>query len=191
MKGFIFDLDGTVYVDNKIIDGAAEAINHLRERGDKVVFLTNKSIESISSYVDKLNRLGIEATMTDVVNSNLLAAKYLASVMKEEESVLVIGEQPLYDELNKLRIPFTEDPQKASYVVLGWDREFTYEKINQAFQAWSNGAQIVATNPDRTCPVHGGRFLIAVLLSELWKVQLVRKLKRFSESPPYWQLTSS
>ena len=156
-KGFIFDLDGTVYVDNNLIDGAVETIRQLRDRGDKVVFLTNKSIETIDAYVEKLNGLGIKVEKKDVVNSNLLTAKYLSSRLKTGEKVFVIGEEPLYEELINQGIPVTDSEMDARYVVLGWDRQFNYEKLNKAFQAWNNGAEVVATNPDRTCPVEGGQ----------------------------------
>jgi arabinose operon protein AraL len=156
-KGFIFDLDGTVYLDNHLIDGAKEAIQELRDRGDKIVFLTNKSIETISAYVKKLTGLGIEVERENVVNSNFLAARYLASNLSKGEKVMVIGEQPLYDELTNMGIEISDDESDVSYVVLGWDREFTYDKLNRAFQAWKNGAVVVATNPDRTCPVEGGQ----------------------------------
>lgn len=156
-KGFIFDLDGTVYLDNRLIDGAREAIQELRDRGDKIVFLTNKSIETIHTYVKKLSGLGISVKREDVVNSNFLTARYLASKLSEGEKVMVIGEQPLYDELMSMGIQISEDASDVSYVVLGWDREFTYDKLNRAFQAWKNGAIVVATNPDRTCPVEGGQ----------------------------------
>src|SRR5699024_1436612 len=156
-KGFIFDLDGTVYLENKLIDGAVEVITHLRDRGDKVVFLTNKSIESIGNYVDKLNRLGIQVNTKEVINSNYLTALYLKTKLKNHEKVLVIGERPLIEELLEESIPITEKYKEASYVVLGWDRNFTYEKLNNVFQAWQRGASIVATNPDRTCPQDGGQ----------------------------------
>ncbi|MGY0691479.1 HAD-IIA family hydrolase [Virgibacillus sp. FSP13] len=156
-RGFIFDLDGTVYLDNKLIAGAAEAISYLRKRGDKVVFLTNKSIATVDNYVEKLNRLGIGTDRNEVVNSNYLVASYLKAKLKQDGKVLVIGEQPLFDELRRSGIAITENSKDASYVVLGWDREFTYEKLNHAFQAWRNGARVIATNPDRTCPITGGQ----------------------------------
>ena len=155
-KGYIFDLDGTVYLDDEIIEGAAEAIKELKSRGDKVVFLTNKSISTRMDYVKKLNKLGIDAQLDEVINSNFITAKFLKNHLNEGEAVLVIGEQPLFDELEEENIPITEDPTKAKFVVLGWDRQFSYEKINLAFQAWLNNAKIIATNPDRTCPVKGG-----------------------------------
>lgn len=157
VKGFIFDLDGTVYLDNKLIEGAAETIKLLRDRGDKIVFLTNKSIETINSYVDKLNCLGIDTNLNEVINSNYLVARYLKSQLKVYEKVMVIGERPLIDELTNLDISITKESREANYVVLGWDRQFTYEKLNDAFQGWRNGAKIIATNPDRTCPVEGGQ----------------------------------
>ncbi|WP_432357082.1 HAD-IIA family hydrolase [Sporosarcina sp. UB5] len=156
LKGFIFDLDGTIYLDDHMIEGAAQAIKTLKERGDKVVFLTNKSIASRVDYVEKLNSMEIEVELDEVINSNYITAHYLKSVMKEDDTVYVIGEQPLFDELASEDIKLAEIPASASYVVLGWDRQFTYDKLNNAFQAWRNGAEILATNPDRTCPVKDG-----------------------------------
>lgn len=156
MKGFIFDLDGTIYLDDHIIDGAPEVIKALKDRGDKVVFLTNKSIANRKEYVEKLNRLGIDVELSEVINSNYITAHYLKTVMGEDDSAYVIGEEPLFEELANENIKLADIPASASYVVLGWDRQFTYDKLNNAFQAWRNGAEIIATNPDRTCPVKDG-----------------------------------
>ncbi|WP_342567461.1 HAD-IIA family hydrolase [Psychrobacillus sp. FSL K6-4046] len=156
LNGYIFDLDGTIYIDNEIIPGVPEAIKSLKERGDKVVFLTNKSIASRKDYVEKLKALDIEVRLEEVINSNYITALYLKKVMKPEDSVYAIGEAPLFEELREGNIKLADFSAKASHVVLGWDREFNYDKLNQAYQAWRNGAKIIATNPDRTCPVSGG-----------------------------------
>ncbi|MFC5604355.1 HAD-IIA family hydrolase [Sporosarcina koreensis] len=156
LKGFIFDLDGTIYLDDHIIDGAPEVIKALKARGDKVVFLTNKSIASRKEYVEKLNHMGIAVELGEVINSNYITAHYLKTVMKAKDSVYVIGEEPLFEELANEDIKLADIPASASHVVLGWDRQFTYDKLNDAFQAWRNGAEIIATNPDRTCPVKDG-----------------------------------
>ncbi len=156
MRGYIFDLDGTVYLEDKLIEGAKEAIAELQNRGDRVVYLTNKSIATRMQYVEKLQKLGIPAELNQVINSNYMTAKYLQARLNANEAVLVIGEQPLIEELTEMGIQITEDEKEAHYVVVGWDRHFTYEKINKAYQAWLNKAKIIATNPDRTCPVEGG-----------------------------------
>ncbi|WP_413378223.1 HAD-IIA family hydrolase [Alkalihalobacillus sp. 1P02AB] len=155
-RGFIFDLDGTVYLGEKAIEGAAQTISELKENGDRVLFLSNKPIASRHSYVEKLWKMGIVTTLDEVLNSNYIMANYLKGNLGKDEHVLVIGEAPLYAELEALSIPITNDPLNASYVVLSWDRQFTYKKLNSAYQAWRNGAKIIATNPDRTCPVEGG-----------------------------------
>lgn len=155
-RGFIFDLDGTIYLDNELINGADSTIELLKNRGDKVVFLTNKSIAKRTDYVEKLRGLGIETNLDEVINSNYITARYLSKNLGPDEHVFVIGEKPLVEELQEQNISITSDPLEASYVVLGWDREFDYEKLTKGFLAWRNGATIIATNPDATCPVKDG-----------------------------------
>ncbi|BAC14677.1 L-arabinose operon protein [Oceanobacillus iheyensis HTE831] len=155
-RGFIFDLDGTIYIENQLIPGVFETVQQLIQRGDKVIYFTNKSIESIATYVQKLRALGIEVKNNQVVNSNYLVARYLEKNISLQAKVMVIGENPLIEEIEKKGIKCTWDPLETSYVIIGWDREFTYEKLNLVFQAWKKGATIIATNPDRTCPVENG-----------------------------------
>ncbi|MGG4506889.1 HAD-IIA family hydrolase [Heyndrickxia sporothermodurans] len=157
-KGFIFDLDGTVYLDNHLIEGAAETIQYLVDSGHKVVFFTNKSIATRLDYVKKLNLLGINATIDNIVNSNYITANYLKQHMVLSDAAYVIGEEALINELKNEGIRLTESSDEATFIVLGWDRQFTYKKLNIAYQAWvKNKAVILATNPDRTCPVAGGQ----------------------------------
>ena len=157
-RGFIFDLDGTVYLGNRLIEGAVETIKYLRNNGDKLVFLTNKPIASRQDYLVKLKKLGIDAKLHEIINSSYITAKYLRKHTTSKDSVYVIGEEPLVKELNRENIRMTDDPILANLVLLRWDRSFTYEKLNNAYQAWfKNEATILATNPDRTCPVYGGQ----------------------------------
>lgn len=157
MRGFIFDLDGTVYLGDTMIEGAAEAIRTLRERGDKVIFLSNKPIATRQSYAEKLTKMGIPATLDDVLNSSQIVAKYLRGHLRKGESVYVIGEEPIFEELEQHGVPLTNNSDKADYVVLSWDRKFTYDKLNNAYQAAVRGASIIASNPDATCPSDEGQ----------------------------------
>ncbi|TRY23717.1 HAD-IIA family hydrolase [Brevibacillus sp. LEMMJ03] len=157
MRGFIFDLDGTVYLGDRLIEGAAEAIRTLRARGDKVVFLSNKPIATRQSYAEKLTKMGIPTTVDDVLNSSLITARYLQRVMRPGERVLVIGEQPIRDELAAHGIVMSDDPHDVQYVVLSWDRQFSYGMLNALYQAAVRGAKVIASNPDRTCPLEDGQ----------------------------------
>ena len=58
---FLLDLDGTLYLDERLFDGAADFLRAIRSRGGTYRFLTNNSSRGAESYVEKLRRLGVEA----------------------------------------------------------------------------------------------------------------------------------
>jgi NagD protein len=154
-KGFIFDLDGTVYLSDQLIPGADRAIRLIRESGRKVVFLSNKPIQTREDYASKLTRLGIPTPPDEVINSTLVMVRYLKKDAPQAR-LFVVGETPFVEELKKAGFTITEEPREVDYVVAAFDRTFDYRKLNIAYQAIKLGAHLVATNPDRTCPVEGG-----------------------------------
>ncbi|MDI6726561.1 MAG: HAD-IIA family hydrolase [Smithellaceae bacterium] len=154
-KGFIFDLDGTVYKGDKLIPGADEVIRLLRKTGRKVVYLTNKPLETRGDYAAKLTRLGIPTRPEEVVTSSLVMVRYLQKAAPGAR-LFVIGEAPFLAELKEAGFTLSEQPQTIDYVVAAFDRTFDYRKLNIAYQAIKRGAHFVATNPDRTCPTENG-----------------------------------
>jgi phosphoglycolate/pyridoxal phosphate phosphatase family enzyme len=154
-KGFIFDLDGTVYRSDTLIPGADEVIRLLRESGRRVVFLSNKPIQTREDYASKLTRLGIPTQPDEVINSTFVMTHYLKKNAPHAR-LFVVGETPFIEELKKAGFLITEEPKEIDYVVVAFDRTFDYRKLNIAFQAIKLGSHFVATNPDRTCPVEGG-----------------------------------
>ena len=155
IEGYLLDLDGTVYLGENLIAGAGQALETLRSRGRKIVFLTNKPLHSRADYAEKLTRLGVPALAEDVVTSSYVLAGYLAERVPGAR-VFAIGEEPLLAELRGAGLVLTDDPEQVDFVVAAFDRTFDYRKLNTGFQALRRGARFVATNPDRTCPVEGG-----------------------------------
>ncbi len=157
--GYILDLDGTVYLGERLIPGAGEAIATLRARGARIVFLSNKPIQTREHYAAKLNRLGVPVEVDDVINSSAVMAHYLGR-RAPGAKLYVVGEKPLLDELRRAGFNVVGDPSgigwKVDFVVAAFDRTFDYAKLNHAMQAIKRGARFVATNPDRTCPVDEG-----------------------------------
>ncbi|HSB05125.1 MAG TPA: HAD-IIA family hydrolase [Thermodesulfobacteriota bacterium] len=154
-SGFIFDLDGTVYLSDRLIPGADRVIRLLRECGRKLVFLSNKPLQTREDYASKLTGLGVPTRPDEVINSTLVMINYLkknAPIAK----LFVVGETPFIKELKRAGFQITEEPKEIEYVVVAFDRTFDYRKLNISFQAIKLGAHFVATNPDRTCPVEGG-----------------------------------
>jgi phosphoglycolate/pyridoxal phosphate phosphatase family enzyme len=154
-RGFIFDLDGTVYLGEDVIPGAPEVIDALRQRGCGVVFVSNKPLQPRQAYAEKLSRLGIPAGAEDVINSSQVLARYLSGEMAGA-TLFVIGEPPLIQELAAAGFAFSEEPDEIDVVVASFDRTFDYRKLNTGYQALRLGARFLATNADRTCPVTGG-----------------------------------
>ncbi len=166
IDGFIFDLDGTVYLGDKALPGAVEGIAELRRRGKGVLFVSNKPLEPRESYAKKLTKLGIPANADDVVTSGFVLGYHLART-EPNLNLYVIGEPNLHDELRShgLRVmaEFSDQdskevihPQGVDAVVVAFDRTLDYRKLNTAYQALRNGARFFATNADKACPMPGG-----------------------------------
>lgn len=153
--GYLFDLDGTVYRGEHLLDGAKHAITTLRSRGRRLLFVSNKPLHSRLDYASKLSQLGIPACEEDVINSSYVLATCLAR-RSPSARVFVIGEAPLLSELERAGLVLCDAPAQIDYVVAAFDRTFTYDKLNIGFQALRRGAHFVATNADRTCPVEDG-----------------------------------
>lgn len=154
-RGFIFDLDGTVYLGDRLLTGAKAAIGALRDAGRRVCFLSNKPIASREEYAAKLGRLGVPAEGDEVINSSYVLARYLAREAPGARCY-VIGEPPLVAELTRAGLRPVDGP-RVDYVVVAFDRTFDYRKLTIALQAVTRyGARLIGTNPDRTCPVEEG-----------------------------------
>lgn len=146
------DLDGVVWLGEELIRGSAAAVTALRERGERVVFLTNNSNKLVSDYVAKLEGMGIEAEPGDVVTS----AQAAASLLEPGTTALVCAGPGVVDALKERGVdPVTSG--RADAVVVGWHREFDYGRLTVAASAVRAGAHLVGTNDDATYPTSEGQ----------------------------------
>jgi NagD protein len=153
--GYVFDLDGTVYLGDIPLPGAIDALAALRARENRVVFLSNNPTKTRSQYVAKLTRLGVPADLSEVVNSSFAMVRWLLREAPGSR-VFVVGEQPLKDELEAAGFRLVDTAAETEFVIASFDRTFDYRKLQIAFDAIRAGARFAATNPDRYCPVPGG-----------------------------------
>lgn len=182
IKGYLLDLDGTIYRGDKLVPGARETIDILRKRGRRLVFISNKPLYSRKEYAEKLCRLGIPATTADVINSSYVLANFLAKEAPGAK-VFAIGEPALLEELECAGLELSEDPRKIEYVVAAFDRTFDYRKLNIAFQALRQGARFYATNPDRTCPTEDSEIPDAAAVIAALEVTTGRKVEKVFGKP--------
>jgi NagD protein len=154
--GYALDLDGTVYLGDELLPGAADTVRRLREAGARVVFITNKPLDTAEEYATKLSALGIPAETDDVVTAVEALVLYLRERHRERR-LLLVSEDVVARRLAAEGFLVTADPAEAEVVVVSFDRTFSYAKLHAAFRAVrENGAVIVATNPDPYCPTPDG-----------------------------------
>ncbi len=181
-KGFILDLDGTVYLGERLIPGADRVIRLLRGKGRKVVFLSNKPLHRRDDYAEKLTRLGIPASPEDVISSTFVLIRYLQE-RAPGTKVFVIGEPPFVAEMAQAGFLITEDPGEIEYVIAAFDRTFDYRKLNIAFQAIMKGAHFIATNPDRTCPFDEGELPDCAAVIAALEAVTLKKVEAIAGKP--------
>jgi HAD superfamily hydrolase (TIGR01450 family) len=152
--GYALDLDGTVYLGDELLDGAAHTIAALRNLA-RVVFVTNKPLETAESYANKLTRLGVATSSSDIVTPLDSLVHYLDEKHRGA-ALLTVAEELVDDVLRAAGYDVVASPVDAAVVVVSFDRTFTYAKLLAAYRAVRNGATIVATNPDPFCPTPDG-----------------------------------
>ncbi|WP_059173591.1 TIGR01457 family HAD-type hydrolase [Bacillus sp. FJAT-27445] len=152
-KGYMIDLDGTMYRGAERIDAASDFIKRLLKKGIPYLFVTNNSTRTPAQVAEKLRSFDIPANNEQVFTSSLATASFIAD-QKHGASVYMIGEEGLRDALQaKGLVPAGED---ADYVVVGLDSKLTYEKLAGACLAIRNGAHFFSTNGDLAVPTERG-----------------------------------
>lgn len=156
--GYLFDLDGTIYLGDELLPGAHRLVTTLRELGCETLFLSNNPTRDPQMYADKLARLGLPTPISHIVNTVVTMTAWLQKEAPDA-AVFVIGEEPLKRALREAGLRMSERPEEIDFVVASYDRSFDYRKLQIAFDAlWQHRrARLVTTNPDAYCPMPGGR----------------------------------
>ena len=77
VKLYLFDMDGTLYIGDRLFDFTKDLLKTIRQTGGNYLFMTNNSSKSVEDYVAKLCKLGIEADREDFMTSSQATAYYL------------------------------------------------------------------------------------------------------------------
>ncbi|MGH9246047.1 MAG: HAD-IIA family hydrolase [Acidimicrobiales bacterium] len=148
---WVLDLDGVIWLASVPIPGAADAVGRLREAGERVVFVTNNSNAPVAAVEAKLADHGIPA-LGDVVTS----AQAAATLVEPGERVLVCGGPGVREAVLARGAEAVDDDEVVDAVVVGYHREFDYERMRVAATAVRRGARLLATNDDATYPTPDG-----------------------------------
>ncbi|MBO5374590.1 MAG: HAD-IIA family hydrolase [Clostridia bacterium] len=157
VKLYLFDMDGTLYLGDRLFDFTLELLDTIKKSGGKYMFMTNNSSKSVADYIKKLDKLGIKATYDDFITSSQATVLYL----KKHHSgakLYVCGTQSLKKELEDNGFEVTEDIDRVELIVMGFDTELTFKKLHDVSKMLCTRKNIpyIATNPDYVCPTEFG-----------------------------------
>lgn len=157
MKLYLFDMDGTLYLGDRLYSFTQELLQTIRAKGGTYLFMTNNSSKSVVDYIKKLDKLGIAATKEDFITSSQATAYYLQKHHKGQ-SLYVCGTNSLKQELMDNGFNVTEDLDKVECIVMGFDTELTFQKLHDVSYLLLTRPDLpyIATNPDLVCPTEFG-----------------------------------
>lgn len=159
-KLFLLDMDGTIYLDENLFEGSAEFLECVRQKGGRYVFLTNNSSKGVRSYIEKMERLGIETIAEDFLTSVdalivFLREKY--GIAAGGKKIYIMGTSSFKDQMVEAGFNVTDRLQDdIAVLVIGFDRELTFSKLEDACILLGRGVDYYATNPDWVCPTWYG-----------------------------------
>lgn len=156
-KLFLFDMDGTLYLGDRLYDFTKELLATIKENGGKYMFMTNNSSKSVADYIKKLDKLGIKSNYDDFITSSQATAYYLKKY-HNGATLYVCGTESLKEELRANGFKTTENLDETDLIVMGFDTELTFKKLHDVSKLLLTRPNIpyIATNPDYVCPTEFG-----------------------------------
>ena len=156
-KLWLFDMDGTIYEEDRIFEGTLDILKKIRDMGGIYMFLTNNSSKSAEDYVKKVTGMGVPATREDFFTSSQATVLYLRENFPDK-LIYAQGTRSLIKELKDSGIRVTEEMDlSADAVLVGFDTELTFEKLRNTCELLTKkDIPYIATNPDFVCPTSYG-----------------------------------
>lgn len=157
LKLYLFDMDGTLYLGDRLYDFTIELLDTIKNTGGTYLFMTNNSSKSVNDYVKKLEKLGIKATKDDFMTSSQATAYYLHKY-HEGKNLYVCGTESLKEELRMEGFSVTSNLDEVECIIMGFDTELTFQKLHDVSYLLLTKPDLpyIATNPDLVCPTEFG-----------------------------------
>ncbi len=155
-KLYIFDMDGTIYLGDRVFPFAVDFIKNLRKSGKRVLFFTNNASKNVGVYMEKLSRLGFAPTREEIMTAGDVTAAFLLR-HRPNKKVYLVGTPALETDFREKGIELIGTEEKAcDIVVTSFDTTLTYEKLEAACRYIRGGAEYLCTHPDFNCPTEDG-----------------------------------
>ena len=158
IRCFLLDMDGTLYLGDSLFPGTIKFLWTIRETGGRYIFMSNNSSRGTDAYITRLRRFGILASPEDFLTSADAAVDLLRREQPGKRG-FVVGTASFIGQLQIAGFTVSEDNwQEADYLLVGFDRELTYRKLEDTCRLLAAKPDIpyYATNPDWVCPTEFG-----------------------------------
>ena len=155
-KFFLLDMDGTIYLDDDLFDGTLDFLEKVKKKQGRYLFVTNNSSKSVTTYVQKLKRIGIEAAEEDFLTSTEATIIYIKEKFPGRK-FYSMGTESFTAELLRQGVnAVTELADDIFGLIISNDQELTFKKLEDATKLLNRGVEYIATNPDWVCPTSYG-----------------------------------
>ena len=181
---FIFDMDGTIYLEYKTLPNAVDLIKKINSHPDKrLIYFTNNASKNPSYYLDKLNSLGFAASKEQILTSADVLIKFLKS-HRQNKKIYLLGTPYLEDMFRENDIILTNSGfDSPDIVVTSFDTTLTYDKLEKACTFIRNGTEWLTTHPDINCPVENGYIPDCGAINELIRISTGKPLPKAFGKP--------
>ena len=154
IRHLALDMDGTIYLGSRIFPFTIPFLEKMKAAGIGISFLTNNPTRSVQDYLDKLAKMGIEATEDGMYTTSLAAIDYIKEHHPQARRLFLLGTPSMAEQFRKAGYEeCADDPGDVPDVlVVAFDTTLTYSRLCRAAFWASQGIPYVATNPDRVCP---------------------------------------
>lgn len=153
-KGYLIDLDGTIYKGRERIPAGERFIQRLQEQEIPYLLVTNNTTRTPQMVQDMLaQQFNIQTPLETIYTATMATVDYMKD-MNRGQTAYVIGETGLKSAITEAG--YIEDKENPAYVVVGLDSQVTYDMLATATLAIAKGALFIGTNPDLNIPTERG-----------------------------------
>lgn len=152
VKCFLLDMDGTICLDNDVFEGAVDAVERMKARG-QVLFLTNNSSKTASGYIDKLNGMGFNVTSDNIYTSAMAAAYYLNRRYNGAKTY-IFANKNVKEEFSAAGVNIEEN--NPDLVLVAFNTTFDYDELEKLCGFIRRGVPFICTHDDINCPTVAG-----------------------------------
>jgi 4-nitrophenyl phosphatase len=150
IRALLLDMDGVLWRDMEAIGDLPSILAQITAKGIKLAFVTNNATRTVEQYQEKFRGFKVEVVAEQIFTSSKATGEYLQQRFPEGGNVYVIGERGLQEAIQEAG--FTLANNECLAVVVGLDRDLTYEKLKRAALLIRRGSAFIGANPDPSLP---------------------------------------